>query len=310
MRIDVEFIDQNKKLFNYTKHISLPAFLKHAALSGQGQMFGVLPTIARGLGAFMFYNRYIDFDFLNFRGFRTADLNLYDPTDQGAFSTIVGKAIADFLAKNILGAKYTHSYESAMVLMDHPIVGERPDLYCTTASQQFAMEAKGFSARSVSPRDMAEHKEQSRSGPIEVNFSVASVSYNIYEKLRCKFHDPVGKDVPFYKDVNETLARLYYGRLTEELDNSLSFGELEIYGRSFRAYDLSAFFYLSPREDPIYIVVEEICTKQDNAFSFTEYNFERLDEELLYVDTDGIGILVGRHIETERKNIRRRGVFS
>lgn len=293
MQIDVEFIDQKKNLSNHKKHISLPAFLKHAALTGQGQNFGILPTISRGLGALMFYNRYLDYEILKFNGFRKSDLNLFDPTDQGAFSTIVGKAMADFLAKNMLQAKYTHSYESAMVLMGYPVVGPRPDLYCTTSSQQFAMEAKGFSTKSISPAEMIKHKAQSLSGPISVNFSVASVSYNIYTEPRCKFHDPVGDDAPFYANANETLARMYYSRILEELDNYTDFRIVMFNERYFRIYDLSQYFYFPKSTLPVNILIDDACTKKDNSVNFMNLNLQRIDEQFLYVDTDGIGIMIG-----------------
>lgn len=162
MKIYVEYINQQGVMSVQQQQITLLGFLKHLAITGQGADFGLLPSLARGLGAALFYGRQIDFDlWLAFKGFRRPDMRFLDPTEQGDFSTLVGKGVADYLAKRLLGAKFSHTYEAAMYAAGYQLSGPRPDFYCTTPTQQFAMEAKGLSQRSVSPIEMATHKRVS-----------------------------------------------------------------------------------------------------------------------------------------------------
>lgn len=97
-----------------------------------------------------------------------------------------------------------------MALKGYNIEGDRPDFYCDTFTEQFAVEAKGYSAQSVSDAQMSKHKDQSETGPLSINFSVASVAYNLYKKPKIKFYDPISDNVPYENDLNSRLRELYY----------------------------------------------------------------------------------------------------
>jgi len=133
-----------------------------------------------------------------------------DPTETAYLSNKIGRAFADYFSKNVYNAIFTHSYECAMIEAGFPLAGERPDFYCDTGSCQFAVEAKGYSAPSVSDVKMVKHKNQSKTGPLSVHFSIASVAHGLYKSPRIKYYDPVGEDMPYSYDLNYGLRKSYY----------------------------------------------------------------------------------------------------
>lgn len=296
MKINVEHIDQHgHPPVQLVEQMTLPAFLKHAAITGQGPRFGILPSLARGLGVLMFYRRYIDAPrWSGWSGFRKADLQFNDPTEQGDFSTLAGKAIADFLAKRLLGAKFTHAYEAAMHVRGLPIVGPRPDFYCTTRDRQFSMEAKGYSAGTVSQAKMAEHKAQSQAGPIPVHFSVTSVAYNIYDVLRCKFHDPVREGIEFSHRENNELAKQHYRNLHAGLSEYLVAHPVNHGDRQFDGYDISPYLFAGRRNRPVTLLFDSRIMGNIERENILDDEYTRIDEGEIYVDVDGIGMHVGR----------------
>ncbi|TRZ99528.1 MAG: hypothetical protein D4R84_01805 [Rhodocyclaceae bacterium] len=294
MKINVEYKDRQGNLEIRKLRMSLPAFLKHAAIAGQGPRLGILPSLARGLGVLMLYGRYIDAPcWSEWSGFKKAGLQFADPTEQGDFSTLAGKALADFLAKQLLGAKFTHTYEAAMHVRGLPIPGPRPDFYCTTPTQQFSIEAKGYAQRTVSDAEMKLHKAQSHAGPIPVNFSVASVAYNIYDVLQCKFHDPVGEDVEFSRRENNALAKQYYRNLHVGLSEHLTPESIKYEDRQFDGYDISPYLFTGRRNRPVTLLFDSRIMGNIERENILEDEYSRIDEGEIYADVDGIGMRVG-----------------
>lgn len=180
-----------------------------------------------------------------------------------------------------------------MYAAGYSLSGPRPDFYCTTATQQFAMEAKGYSQRSVGPKEMATHKLQSQAGPIPVHFSVASVTYNIYEGLRCKFHDPVNERTEFLRNVNNTLAKQYYLALHEQLVDYINPGRFEYGNRQYESYDISPYLFIGRRNRPISLLFDKQIMANIERENILNDEYPFLSEQGLYLDTDGVGIHVG-----------------
>ena len=67
----------------------------------------------------------------------------HDPTEKAYFSNKVGRAIAVYLARKQCGAKQVYNYEFSLIQKGYGISGSRPDYYCDTNGQSFALEAKG-----------------------------------------------------------------------------------------------------------------------------------------------------------------------
>lgn len=293
MHVNVEYIDRHKALTFHTLQISLPAFLKHAAIAGSGDDLGVLPSLARGIGTMLFYGRYIDAPWLfRFKGFQRPDLKFHDPTEIGDFSTLVGKTLADYLAKRLLHAKFTHTYEAAMCATGYKSFGSRPDFYCTTENEQFAMEAKGFSKRTISDSEMAVHKAQSASGPIPVNFSIASVTYNIYDGPRCKFHDPVSDNTVFHKEENNRLAKLYYRTLYGHLNDYITPRRFDFAGRQYSAFNISPYLFIGKRNRPVKLLFDRKIMKNIEREYILSDEYSYVAEEDIYLDIDGIGVVL------------------
>jgi hypothetical protein len=208
MNIEIEYIDQNSILSSRSEDISNFAILKHLAIAGQWYL-PALKYYTRIIGIFLHYVEYLDRTTLNSSKFSLPPTIRRDPTETGQFSNLVGKGIGDFLSKRLSGAKVTHNYEAAMILQGIPLSGSRPDLYCIGEAFQFAVEAKGFSAANVSAREMLRHKNQANSGPLPVNFCVASVSYNLYTQVKCNYHDPFDRNVELNVTINRELNSVH-----------------------------------------------------------------------------------------------------
>lgn len=241
MNLSVEYKDTAGVLSNQTHTLSRLAFAKHLAISGQG--YALHPRkLMRTLGMFLHYSYYMRTGPFNRDRFSEPPIGLSDPTEKGQFSNLAGKAIADFLSKRINRSLYTVNYEAAMRLRGMPlsIAGKqvkRPDLLAFAPNATFAIEAKGFSG---GYGNMTDHKDQSQKGGIPVNYSIASVSYNLYQQVKCKYHDPFNENIPFDNQLLSDLTRNYYTGLSAFLDPKLfTYEEINIQGERF--YEVSLF---------------------------------------------------------------------
>ena len=87
---------------------------------------------------------------------------------------------------------------------------------------------------------MSTHKVQSRTGGIPVNFTVACVSYNLYNQVKCKYHDPYNDDIRFDSESLKELTKKYYSGLAGFLNEKLfSYKQIEINREAFFAVNLN-----------------------------------------------------------------------
>ncbi|WP_330442278.1 hypothetical protein [Flavobacterium sp. C4GT6] len=217
------------------------AFAKHFAIAGQG--YAPKPQkLMRAIAMFLHYSSYLQKrEFQNNR-FSLPPIQLSDPTEKGQFSNLAGKAIADFLSKRIDKSIFTINYEAAMRMKEMPLNVGRPDLIAfrqnsTDSNAMFAIEAKGF--QKSSSGDMSVHKAQSKTGGIAVNFTVACVSYNLYNKVKCKYHDPFNDNISYDLDLVTKLTKNYYAGLLGFLNNRFfEYSEIDYNGEKFYAVRL------------------------------------------------------------------------
>ncbi len=197
MKLNVEIKDSNGGI-NRTYELSKPAFVKHSALSGcyfllNEQEF--FKCIFRCIGIFFYYGYYLQKKTFDNVSFSNPKDYIYDPTEKSHFSNLAGKAIADFLSKRIDKSIFTVNYEAAMKVMGLSMKKEkRPDLLAFSKNNMFAIEAKGYSAGSITKEDMEVYVKQSQSSKISVDFCVASVSYHLYKEIKCKYHKNPSSD--------------------------------------------------------------------------------------------------------------------
>ncbi|WP_372375348.1 hypothetical protein ACDI35_21100 [Xanthomonas axonopodis pv. cajani] len=175
------------------------------------------------------------------------------------------------------------------LLKGHDLKGERPDFYCDMLTKQFAIEAKGYSAHSISDGAMAGHKAQSKTGPLPVNFSAASVSYNLYRKPKIKFYDPDVDGNLYDSSLNIKLRELYYKAALDfvgKVSSSRTQSELPDYF----AYTISTPF-AAAHQILVHRAIFERGWENIEWLNSTEQKEDRNGE--FYIDVDGIG-LVGR----------------
>lgn len=318
MNIQVEYKDTAGTITNHTHRLTRLAFAKHLAIAGQ--IYAPRPQkIIRTLAMFFHYSGYIQRQAFNSDRFSEPPIQLSDPTEKGQFSNLAGKAIADFLSKRIDQSIYTVNYEAAMRMHNPPIPlfvngrqVRRPDLLAYTTNSRFAIEAKGFSGGFG---NMNNHKNQSQTGGIRVNFSVASVSYDLYNQVKCKYHDPFSDNIPYDNELLRRLTKEYYSGLSEFLNEKYfdsrvteiqgeKFYEIELSNRSFKKlfpdefpfrhfWHFELLEYLRPRIILPFAIrdyTENGITNEINPFLFesneTEYN--------TYIDNDRVGLRVRR----------------
>lgn len=293
MNLEIVYKDEKGVEHKKNERMSYLSFIKHLAIAGQGHM----PSISkfnRSLGMFLHYSNYINIvDFKN-DFFSIPSGYKYDPTEKSQFSNLVGKAIADFLSKKISGGKITFNYEAAMKLAGHKITGERPDLLCI-GKKTFAIEAKGFSARTISNKEMKEHKDQSGKGPIKVDFSVASVSYNLYSKVRVNYYDPRNDDSQDNSDIIKELTKQYYTGLSEYVDEELfHFKEERIGNNNYYKILVMKEKYIG---EEVFLLLNKNILEQGKK-GIVGFDVATIDDENVYIDKDGVGIEINYNGKT------------
>lgn len=262
-------------------HISFLTFVKHATFAGINHLF--FPRLP-----FRYSGLFFEFapSFFWSDHFQLLPELFNDPTETAYVSNRIGRAFADYFSKKLYGARFTHSYECAMQLKGHPITGERPDFYCDALTKQFAVEAKGYSAQSISDAAMKNHKEQSKTGPLPINFSAASVAYNLYKKPKIKFYDPEGDNVPYDNSLNSELRSRYYRSVLyfiERISDSRTQSEFS----DFFAYNIP-YPFMAARQ----ILVHRAISEQswDNVEWLAAIEQKSGEDNEFYIDVDGIGL--------------------
>jgi hypothetical protein len=318
MNIAVEYIDTAGTISNQTHRLTRLAFSKHLAIAGQG--YAPRPQkLIRTLAMFFHYSSYIQRQAFYNGGFSEPPLQLSDPTEIGLFSNLAGRAIADFLSKRINRTIYTVNYEAAMRIHNPPIPlsingiqVRRPDLLAYTTNSRFAIEAKGFSAGFG---NMTHHKNQSQTGGIAVNFSIASVAYDLYNQVKCKYHDPYNDNVPYDNEMLSQLTRDYYSGLAEFLNEKYFRSRvIEVQGEKFYEIELlyRPFERLFPDEFPFrhfwhFEIFEYYRPKLILPFAIRDYAengitnefqpfiFQPSEQEYdTYIDNDRVGLRIRR----------------
>ncbi len=163
---------------------------------------------------------------------------------------------------------------------------------------------------------MAAHKRQAQSGPVNVNFSIACVSYNLFQQVHCNYHDPFNENVPYDNVSLAALTRKYYRGLLGFLNQKLfEYREVEIQGERFYEIDL---FYRNlrkgfPDEFPFWpwhfelheffrprlLLPFEIRSFADNGItnSINPFIFESSESDTsTYIDNDRVGLRI-RHFK-------------
>lgn len=238
MNIPVEYLDPHGNIHNRNYQLTRLAFTKHMAMAGQGYISNPSKLI-QAIAIMIQYSAYMQRrPFYRDNRFSEPPPLFTDPTQKAQFSNLAGKAIADFLSKRIDNSLMTLGYEGLMRVKGHQINGPRPDLIAFTPNYTIAMEAKGKT--SPYPGNMANHKAQAQSGPFTTNYSVACVSYNLYDRIQCKYHDPENDGAEYDLEALTALSKDYYGGLTGFLnDKSFNVGISEIQGENFYHVELS-----------------------------------------------------------------------
>jgi hypothetical protein len=258
---------------------------------------------------FIHYQHYIQKKAFNNDCFSLPPNELSDPTEKGHFSNLTGKSIADFLSKKIDNSIYTVNYEAAMRKKKMRIFGSRPDLIAYTKNSAIAIEAKGYTK---GHGNMKDHKQQSTTGGIPVNCTVACVSYHLYSQVKCKYHDPFNDNIAFDKETFTELTKIYYSGLSEFLNEKyFQYDEIEVNGENFYAVELSENGYKSffPEVSPFkiskhfeildyyrpkIILPSNIMEYAKNGISdeIEPYHFESSNAENMYIDNDRVGLQI------------------
>jgi len=318
MNISVEYKDTTGTISNQTHMLTRLAFAKHLGIAGQG--YAPRPQkLIRTIAMFFHYSYYMQRQAFNNDRFSEPPIQLSDPTEKGQFSNLAGKAIADFLSKRIDQSIFTVNYEAAMRMHNPPIPlvingrqVRRPDLLAYTSNSRFAIEAKGFSD---GYGNMNDHKNQSQTGGIKVNFTVTSVAYNLYGQVKCKYHDPYNDNVPYDNELLRKLTKYYYSGLSEFLNEKyFDYREAEFQGEKFYEVEISyrPFEKLFPDEFPFrhfwhFEILEFyrprlILPKNIRDFAETGITNEikpflfktKEQDNNIYIDNDRVGLRIRR----------------
>lgn len=309
MNIEVEYIDPLGNMSSNIYRLTRLAFVKHLAIAGQGH--APRPqTLMRTLGMFLHYSYYLQSQSFYNDHFSEPPIQLSDPTEKGQFSNIAGRAIADFLSKRIDQSLYTVNYEAEMRLNRMPIRGvSRPDLIAYNKRAKFAIEAKGYTS---GHGDMAKHKHQSQQGGILVNFTVACVSYDLFGKVKCKYHDPYNENISYDNQSLRALTKAYYTGLSNFLnERHFRFRETSYQNEDFYEVDLFYPFFDKVFSDephlrsfwhyeildyyrPQLILPRNILSYAEAGITneIDPFIFDNSNDHKVYIDNDRIGLRI------------------
>lgn len=286
MIFDLEHKDSHGVIKHSTEKISFPAFVKHLTFAGIGKYRH--PSLA-----FRYWGFLVGFfPYWRRTYFSLPPFIFNDPTEKGAISRQIGRTLSDFLSKKIYRSNFCYSYEDAMIQRGLPITGSRPDFYCDNLRQQFAIEAKGYSDSSISDNEMRNHKKQSQSGPLPINFSIASVAFDLYKYPKVKFHDPVNDNAPYDRELNSQLRSSYFNSVIDLIEQ-YRFPQVPSDFPDFISFNLVPF--PQPRFIPnLKLLVHRAIIQRNWESNEWLEPIEGTQEgnESYYIDFDGIGLSI------------------
>lgn len=274
VKIKYKYTDANGIINRNCVKLKNLEIAKYFILAGAGSVPQV-DTLRKALAVLTYYESYFPDD-EGTEFFHKPTGWEYDPTQVAHFSNLIGKALADKFFKLLVGGIISYNYEAVMEFNNILIQGSRPDLYGFSKSHSYvAIEAKGYSQKTYKK---AKIKEQSKSGPLYKNYSIASVTENIYSDISVDFYDP------FYETNS---SRINEGKFVEdyykELNQYLKFEDLRKINHDGDEFIIigSTFF----KGDLIYLVVSSSTLKAPSLQErFPKYN------ENYFIDCDGIGV--------------------
>jgi hypothetical protein len=186
--VNCKIRDFSGNITDKTIIISKLEILYHFAIVGMGK----LPSITKYRRLIGTFYRFFDyFDFTN-GNFSLPDKKYQDPTEQGQFSNLVGKAVANALLARLDDVQLSVNYEG-FVTMNYPnnrFSGKRPDLVCLNSDNKIiVVECKGLSQKSLSDSKIDDvYAEQFRDilSDLDFDYAVVSASYNLYRDIEVK----------------------------------------------------------------------------------------------------------------------------
>ena len=289
--------------------ITLARFIKHFVLAGAGFTPSAI-LLTRGIGALAWYWDFVEPVASGQDYFGEPVPVLRDPTLKAHFSNLTGRAFADFMGRHIANSWVTLSYEGVLEQNGLPIVGPRPDLLAVNPLSVVALEAKGYSKKSVSNAEMAVHKHQASQGRLNRHAWAASVTYGLYDKLKVKYLDPEDDaPAPSLKTTRRYLERYFLE--IERAAGQLGGSTRIIDGRRLEALPLTEFvrgqFPLDVDRSGVLNKVMLLIDR--NVAAIASERLDRLsiiqeqgreaaeqlpltDSDTMFIDCDGIGISI------------------
>jgi hypothetical protein len=308
MKIKVEYKNSSGKIKNNQYNFTMPACIKHLAIAGQGYVLRP-QKLFRTIGMLFHYSYYLQNSAFSNNHFSLPPPQLSDPTEKGQFSCLAGRAIADFLSKRIDHSLFTVNYEAYLRINNISIKGSRPDLIAYTKNSIFAIEAKGYDKFKY---NMSQHKRQSANGRINVNFTIACVSYNLYSGVECKYYDPYNGNIEKNDNTFQELTKIYYSGLSEFLNTDFFKNEKKVIkGEEFfiiKLFDwnnISNFLKEFLHQSLCYLKVcglsrlklilpGEIREFAKNGITnkLEPFQFTTPEDENIYIDNDRVGLQI------------------
>lgn len=273
--------NQNSKSLKTNGLVSLLAFVKHASCAGfNPRTKPSFRTTLRFLENFhTFFYSFVD------KKFSIIPSLAFDPTEKGQFSNRIGRAFADYFAKKLYGARFTYCYECYAKNVGVSTKGVHPDFYCDSLNGSFVIESKGYSHKTFSDKQMQNVKRQASSvlNKHNLKFSIASVTYNIYDSPIIKYYDP--KFEP--NDTDETLnlkLRTSYFEFFKGLMGHLRTQSPFKLNDEYIAATLGVYGDIEFK-----LLVNKNILSENHKYSWLE-KVDTIDEENYYIDRDGIGL--------------------
>lgn len=261
--------------------ISFLAFVKHASFAGFDlRISPSFRTVLRFLENFhTFFYPFAE------KKFSIIPQLAFDPTEKGQFSNRIGRTFADYFAKKLYDARFTYCYECYAKNYGISIKGSHPDFYCDSPHGSFVIEAKGYGCNTFSDNKMEKVKQQasSVSNKLNLKFSIASVTYNIYDSPIIKYYDPKFEPnntdealnrklrVSYFEIIKSLMGHLWIQGPFEELKDDYIAATLGVYG-----------------DIEFKLLVNKNILSDNHDYHWLE-KVNSIDKENYFIDRDGIG---------------------
>jgi hypothetical protein len=149
---------------------------------------------------------------------------------------------------------------------------------------------------------LTKYKDQAMSGPINVRFGVASITYNMFHSVRIKYHDPINENFRYDKELIKNLSKQYYQGIKEYLNKEIFeikrefINEKNYYRLTLSPkFEFKKFYFPYPpfyRTFEVFSILIDIRVTEFAKEGLYDFEMKPYKGDRVFIDSDGIGVIL------------------